>query len=347
MQMTQATFDTWVKDTRIVSRDDNKLVVGTKSALAKDWLENRLLTTIERTVTSIIGHPVDLQFVVVEAEADDTPTPEQPTPPTPTTPPSPNTPSPPRPDPTGLIKTANFDQLWQKSGFTQMQDYAIRYWRMWLGRSFDLWEFLISEDKRDVKKMRRGEIPYWTPPKRYTYNELSRVLRCSRKTLTGRFVACGVYESQKRRAREKGEALPEAVCCGKHHPHKMRPCLSSEDPEEMECVHWLEGLLERLYREGFVAVERVRTPGRPRAHRLRLQAWRLLPTLTPFQVAQLCEVDRVKHKYWIERYGRHGGFDLGDWEEETAVSLVPEMPGYDWGRQLFDVYLNNPLVKKT
>ncbi len=64
MQMTQATFDTWVKDTRIVSQDSDKLVIGTKSAFAKDWLENRLLTTINRTLTSILGRPVEIQFVV-------------------------------------------------------------------------------------------------------------------------------------------------------------------------------------------------------------------------------------------------------------------------------------------
>ena len=64
MQMTQATFDTWVKDTHVVSQDNGTLVIGTKNAFAKDWLENRLLTTINRTVTSLLGHPVDIQFVV-------------------------------------------------------------------------------------------------------------------------------------------------------------------------------------------------------------------------------------------------------------------------------------------
>ncbi len=336
-QMTQATFETWVKGTRIISRDNGNLVIGVKSAFAKDWLENNLCTTINRTVSSILDQPVELQFVVVEAKAGNPPTPKQPAPPA-------SSPDLPRPDPTGLVKTADFDRLWQKSGFTQIPDYAIRYWRMWLGRSFDLLEFLISEDKRDVKKMREKKIPYWTPPKKYSYGQLSRVLRCSRKTLTGRFVTCGIYESQKRQARERGEALPEAVCCGKYKPHKMRPYPAGGDPAEMECVHWLEGLLERLYREGLVAVERVKTPGRPRSHKLRLQAWRLLPTLTPFQVAQLSEVDQVKHKYWLERYAHHGNLDFADWEQETAASLVPQMSGYDWGRQLFDVYLNNPLV---
>jgi chromosomal replication initiator protein len=64
MQMTQATYDTWVKDTRLVSKDAHKLVIGTKSAYAKDWLENRLVKTINRTVAGLLGHPVDLEFVV-------------------------------------------------------------------------------------------------------------------------------------------------------------------------------------------------------------------------------------------------------------------------------------------
>lgn len=63
-QMTRATFDTWVKDTRIVSQDQESLVIGTKSAFAKDWLENRLFTTINRTLAGIVGRPVSIQFVV-------------------------------------------------------------------------------------------------------------------------------------------------------------------------------------------------------------------------------------------------------------------------------------------
>ena len=64
LQMTQATFETWVKDTRIVSQNGENLVIGAKSAFAKDWLENRLFNTINRTVTNILGYPINLQFVV-------------------------------------------------------------------------------------------------------------------------------------------------------------------------------------------------------------------------------------------------------------------------------------------
>jgi len=64
LQMTRATFDTWIKDTRIISQDNEKLIIGTKSAFAKDWLENRLVTTISRAVTHVLGRAVNIQFMV-------------------------------------------------------------------------------------------------------------------------------------------------------------------------------------------------------------------------------------------------------------------------------------------
>jgi hypothetical protein len=66
LQMTKATFDTWVKDTRAISHDEGIFVIGVHNALARDWLENRLLTTVERTLVGIIGHPVEVEFAVLE-----------------------------------------------------------------------------------------------------------------------------------------------------------------------------------------------------------------------------------------------------------------------------------------
>jgi chromosomal replication initiator protein len=63
-QMTQATFNTWVKGTRVVAQDHENLTIGTKNPFAKDWLENRLYTTINRTVTGIMGHPIAIKFIV-------------------------------------------------------------------------------------------------------------------------------------------------------------------------------------------------------------------------------------------------------------------------------------------
>jgi len=64
LQMTRATFDTWLKDTRIVSQNNSHLVIGTKNAYAKDWLENRLFNTINRTVADILGYSIEIDFVV-------------------------------------------------------------------------------------------------------------------------------------------------------------------------------------------------------------------------------------------------------------------------------------------
>ncbi len=64
MQITRATFETWVKDTRVLSYEDGEFILGVHSAFAKDWLENRLLSTIKRTLTQIMGRSVGVSFVV-------------------------------------------------------------------------------------------------------------------------------------------------------------------------------------------------------------------------------------------------------------------------------------------
>lgn len=66
LQMTKATFDTWVKPTFAVSFDAERtiLVVGVRNAYAKQWLENRLYGMIERTLNHVLGHPSEIRFVL-------------------------------------------------------------------------------------------------------------------------------------------------------------------------------------------------------------------------------------------------------------------------------------------
>ena len=64
LQLTKATFDTWVKSTYVISSEDGVFVIGVHNGYAKDWLENRLLTTIKRTLVGIVGRSVDVSFVV-------------------------------------------------------------------------------------------------------------------------------------------------------------------------------------------------------------------------------------------------------------------------------------------
>jgi chromosomal replication initiator protein len=76
LQMTKATFDTWVKPTFALSFDTERsiLVVGVRNAYAKQWLENRLYGMIERTLNHVLGHASEIRFVLKTRE-DEEPTP--------------------------------------------------------------------------------------------------------------------------------------------------------------------------------------------------------------------------------------------------------------------------------
>jgi len=63
LQITKATFDTWVKDTQLVSCQDDVFIIKVPNEHSRDWLENRLLTTIRRTLIGIVGHLVEVKLV--------------------------------------------------------------------------------------------------------------------------------------------------------------------------------------------------------------------------------------------------------------------------------------------
>ena len=68
LQMTKATFNTWLKDTNLVTCEADTYVIGVRNAYAKDWLENRLCDTILRTLGAIVGKPVEIRFIVASEE---------------------------------------------------------------------------------------------------------------------------------------------------------------------------------------------------------------------------------------------------------------------------------------
>ncbi len=70
LQMTKATFNTWLKGTHLLNYEDNTYVIGVRNAYAKDWLENRLLDTILRTLAAIVRERVNIQFEVKDAHND-------------------------------------------------------------------------------------------------------------------------------------------------------------------------------------------------------------------------------------------------------------------------------------
>lgn len=71
LQMTKATFDTWVKPAFAISYDRERaeLVIGVRNPYAKQWLENRLYGMIERTVQHVVGIATQIKFTHVSVTA--------------------------------------------------------------------------------------------------------------------------------------------------------------------------------------------------------------------------------------------------------------------------------------
>jgi chromosomal replication initiator protein len=65
LQMTRATFDTWLRDTHCIGlENENTLIIGVKNGYAVEWLEHRLYTVIQRTLHRIAGVETEARFVV-------------------------------------------------------------------------------------------------------------------------------------------------------------------------------------------------------------------------------------------------------------------------------------------
>ncbi len=73
LQMTKATFNTWLKDARLLDCERDDYVIGVRNDYAKDWLENRLHDTIGRTLSAIVGQKVGLRFEVAKESRSKSP----------------------------------------------------------------------------------------------------------------------------------------------------------------------------------------------------------------------------------------------------------------------------------
>ena len=152
LQMTTATYDTWLHGTT-GHRKGNTITVTVKNAFAQDWLEHRLQATIKRTLARLTGQTVELRFVVAQQEEPSStglgvgsPTAD------------------PRPgmiqekdrdlppDCRMSVELINFDP--RERGFVLVSNYALIYWQPYLnllereagsrstGLAFRLWETL-------------------------------------------------------------------------------------------------------------------------------------------------------------------------------------------------------------
>jgi len=145
LQMTQSTFDTWLANST-AECTNGTLVIMAHSTFAKDWLENRLQSIIQRTATRITGHPIQIVFTTKpEQQPSATLRSQQ----------AANTQTSPSPsDPSLLdqdipldcrfgIEIVNFDPT--TKGWVMTSNYAWQFWQPLLGTvPFNLWNTLRS-----------------------------------------------------------------------------------------------------------------------------------------------------------------------------------------------------------
>ena len=64
LELNKNVYDTWIRGTCLLNYADGIFLVGVPHAYAKDWLENRLLGTVKRTLCQLTEQNVEVKFVV-------------------------------------------------------------------------------------------------------------------------------------------------------------------------------------------------------------------------------------------------------------------------------------------
>ena len=70
MEMSKASFDTWVRNAELIKHNQDIFTIGVKNAYARDWLESRLLSTVQRLLTGFMENPQNVQFIVWHQDAE-------------------------------------------------------------------------------------------------------------------------------------------------------------------------------------------------------------------------------------------------------------------------------------
>ena len=61
--LTRANYDTWFKDTTIISEEDDVYCIGVPNAFAREWLENKFRPQVRQALQHLVGRTVDVRFV--------------------------------------------------------------------------------------------------------------------------------------------------------------------------------------------------------------------------------------------------------------------------------------------
>jgi len=299
-RMSQASFGTWLQDSRPLAWDGEALTVGIVHGSGAQWMEHRFLPALRDILeryfpglTAVQARPLhdaagggetrdppslrsgqsdslqsgekdeeqDEEEDAIEVEAVTDPA------------------------------LARFDV--SQAGWSKLANYALDFWAELLGpTAFLTWLAIRHEDIRRIKTE-------WTPVMSFSVNHLAAIAAGgNRQAVTGVWRTCRAASMVQR-----DEPCPQCRARG------------GERVAPHSCRYWRPGALDRLQAEGVAIVER-RGQGLQVTYRVRV--FTLLPLLTPVQVALLGPNTQQRHNRWLLRQG----LDPASWERLTVRHLA-------------------------
>src|SRR5713226_748853 len=65
LAMPKANYDTWFKETYVVSEEDDVYCIGVPNAFAREWLDNKYRGQVRSSLQRLVGRTVDVRFITV------------------------------------------------------------------------------------------------------------------------------------------------------------------------------------------------------------------------------------------------------------------------------------------
>lgn len=163
LQMTKATFDTWVKPTAALKLSDDVLTIGVRNAYALQWLDTKLRGMVERTANHAYGKPLEIKFVQRLPSQIETPSDAE--------------------NEDDLKLDDVIVELIESplKPFIFVQKYALWFWQPLIGSvAFSTWLMLRTLDRLNEGRGKKHRL---------SVDMIAQTLGCHRQTLTGRHPA--------------------------------------------------------------------------------------------------------------------------------------------------------------
>ena len=307
-RMTQATFDAHVAGATFVEAGPDVVQMIASSAQSAAWLRSRLLATVEAAtsprrvevldppVNGNGGHVVEPVEVEVEVGVSD-------------------------PAAGAVAAADHVAGFFERggAGYSQIAHHTTFFRMPLLGRAFLLWKSLDSDDKRPLKSIAPN---FWTPPDRYSFDDLVQRLNQKRHHIvTGGPREC--YRTYDGRRKSQPVTCPAGCCWGSDYRwvrHRPFPKGGSK------CEHWSTGLLEILCQQKLARVHFLSSDN----YKPEIQIWRMPSLLTPYVYERMEPLLQKDYDLWLDQYLVLFGLkDRREWATIRHEYLEPLMPGYD------------------